>query len=125
MINFKDEKDMKLFFLMHPLLQMIIMDGSWWAYQRGLDYTITDTVSTIEQDKKLGRVSVSHSEKRAADLRSVNWAKSDKDDFKNYLSSKYGIHGAMSHSGKVKLVVLHDSGHGEHFHIQLHSKFKL
>ena len=125
MIKFDNEEDVKLFFLMHPLLQMILTDGAWWAYQRNLDFVLTDTISTVKEDKKLGRTSKSHSDKRAADLRSWNWPERDKLEFKEYLTGKYGINGALSHSGKIRLVVHHDSGHGEHFHIQLHSKFKL
>lgn len=125
MIKFKDPKDMKLFFMLHPLLQVILTDGSWWAYQRGLDYVITDTISSQEEDRRLKRRSTSHSQKRAADLRSRDWSYQDKQQFKEYLEGKYGAYGALSHAGKIRLVVLHDSGHGEHFHIQLHSKFRL
>ena len=125
MIKFKHDRDMKLFFLMHPLLQMIATDSAYWAYQRGLDYVVTATVTTIEEDKKLGRKSSSHSDKRAYDARSRNWSFRDKVEYKEWITSKYGAYGALSHSGRVRLVVHHDSGHGEHFHIQLHSKFKL
>ena len=124
-VKFKHDKDMKLFFLLHPLLQMILTDASFWAYNRGIDFVLTETVTTEAQDRKLGRVSKSHSEKRAADVRSRDWSKKDREDFQYYLTSKYGINGALSHSGKIRLVIFHDSGHGQHFHVQLHSKFKL
>lgn len=125
MIDFKHEEDIKLFFTLHPILQMILMDGAWWAYERGLDYTITATVSTLKIDQELGRKSPSHREKRASDLRSRNWPQERKVEFKKYLGDKYGEFSAVNSKGEKRLVVLHDSGHGEHFHIQIHSKFKL
>lgn len=125
MIKFKTRKVRNLFFDMHPLLQLIAIDSALWAYERGLVYVLTETVTTTAEDKILGRVSKSHSDKRAYDARSKNWSLRDKIEYKEYITSKYGIHGALSHSGKVRLVVHHDSGHGEHFHVQLHSKFKL
>ena len=40
-----------------------------WLEQQGYEGVITDTVSTKEEDNKLGRVSSSHREGRAFDVR--------------------------------------------------------
>lgn len=125
MIDFKDKEDMKLFFLLHPILQLIIIDGANWAHDRDLNYIITDTVSTEAEDIKLGRVSKSHRQKRACDVGCRGWSLRDIIELKEYLTNKYGHYGAMSYTGKINLVIVHDSGHGKHFHIQIHSRYKL
>lgn len=126
MIEFKHDKDMKLFFLMHPLLQIIATDGSYWAYKNGLDFVITETITTISDDSSKKRVSSSHREHRAFDLRSSGWSQEEIKNFEIYLSEKYrGLGAISSKTGKENLVEHHDSGYGPHFHIQIHSKFGL
>ncbi len=70
MLNFKNEKDRMLFTLLNPILIMIYADLHTYAKENyNIDLVITDTVSTPERDKQIGRVSTSHSEGRALDIR--------------------------------------------------------
>ena len=55
-MNFKHEKDMLLFTSLHPILIMIYADLNWYVKSRHfVDLTITETISTLAEDKKLNR----------------------------------------------------------------------
>ena len=120
---FKHVKDRTLLASVSPILLMIIGDAATWAYNHGLDFLITATKTTIEEDNSLNRKSSSHREGRAADISVRNWNRNQMGDLFIYLNEKYYEYGALSFSGKINLVVLHDSGYGKHFHIQIHKKF--
>jgi hypothetical protein len=74
--------------------------------------TITSTASTKEEDKKLGRKSTTHLEGRAIDVRTdvaghnfVNWMMNTPEG--NEYAKRY-----------IAKVYRHDSGHGDHYHIE-------
>lgn len=124
-MNFKDKKDMELFFQLHPLVMLVLVDMYSYCYDNKMPFTLTDTVSTIEEDRELNRVSSSHRTKRAADIRTNQWNHLELKDFVNYFSNKYKKIAAISGSGKPELIVVHDSGNGMHAHIQIHSRYSL
>jgi len=125
MTEIKNERDYKLFFQMHPILQLIVMDGANWAFENGLNYVITETVTTLEDDLKANRKTKTHRTKRACDVRSASWPKWARKAFINYLTEKYGEYAAVNTEGVKILVKDHDSGSGDHFHIQIHWKYAL
>ena len=89
----------------------------------GIPFVITATVSTLEEDKALGRKSRTHREARAFDLRSTVFTEIEREEFMKHFEHKYQTAAAITSNGKRSLIVHHNSGHGDHFHIQIHSKF--
>tara|TARA_R110002167_G_scaffold216993_2_gene421778 strand:- start:349 stop:744 length:396 start_codon:yes stop_codon:yes gene_type:complete len=126
-VNFKQEKDMLLFTSLHPILIMIYADLNWYAKSRHfVDLTITDTISTLAEDKKLNRTSSSHRECRALDIRTEQ---ADLDpfiisDLVNYINSKaeYKRFHYLSGGGQKRLAYFH-VGNAPHIHLSIHSQF--
>lgn len=127
-MNFKHEKDKMLFFKLHPILQLIIMDMNWYSVVNfGIPLTVTATISTELEDKKLGRVSSSHQHGIACDIRARILSKEQQKELSNYINSnkKYVDYKYLSRSGKKRLAFVHDNGNGIHFHTQIHRKFAI
>lgn len=124
MISFKNKKSKQRYFSLLPLTQLIITDVSWWANQRGLDVVITETVTTLEEDKELQRVSNSHLQGRAVDFSLIGWSEKDIKDCEKHFNEKYKEVSAYSlRTKKPVLIVPHDSGHGRHIHLQINRRF--
>lgn len=88
--------------------------------------TITDTVTTPDEDKALNRKSSTHREGRAFDISLKHWETKSITNFCEYFTAIYGHLGAVSGSdGKTKLIVVHDAGTGNHIHVQLNKAFKV
>jgi hypothetical protein len=96
-----------------------------YASVRGLPVSITETVTTPEEDQKLKRVSKSHAEGRAFDLSTRGWDEQDIALFMKNFNQKYAAVAAIGGSGKPTLIVRHDTGHGDHFHFQINAKYAL
>jgi hypothetical protein len=127
MFKFKDEKDMALFSFLHPALIMIYADMYLYAKEKyQVELVITDTISTPQQDRLLGRVSSAHQEGRALDIRSnyKNLNVFQLNEIINYTNNKwaYKKYHYMSNSGVTRLAYLH-THKGEHIHLAIHKKF--
>lgn len=97
-----------------------------WCQVRGIDPVVTETVTTIGEDNALKRVSSTHREGRAFDIRTRGWIKKDIEDFMAHFNDKHWSLGAISaKTGKPNLIVHHDAGTGPHFHVQLAKKYAL
>ena len=128
-MKFKDEKDMLLFTSLHPVLVMIYADLNWYARSRHfVELTVTDTISTLAEDKKLNRTSSSHRECRAIDIRTEQ---DDLDSFiiadlVNYINNKpeYKRFHYLSNSGSKRLAYYH-IGSAPHIHLAIHKQFGL
>jgi len=107
---------------MHPIALMIMFDMIQYLVSSGVNPVITSTVSTIQEDKELGRVSLTHRTGRAFDLSIKEWP----DNFTNYFvrrfKNKYGHYGAIV-NGSPSLIVDH-IGTARHLHIQINAKYK-
>lgn len=128
MIKFKDEKDMTLFFSLHSSLILIYADLNNYAHEKhGINLVITDTISTKEEDAKIGRVSTSHREKRALDFRANDLPQEVVKDLCNYINNKwaYRKYHYLSNSGVTRLAYPHGKGDNYHIHLAIHSKFAL
>lgn len=91
-----------------------------WAHSKYLDPVITETVTSLGEDLALARVSQSHLEGRAFDLRLKDWPENLRSELKIFFESKYGYLGAISKSdNKQNLVVIHGSGDNVHAHFQV------
>jgi len=123
-MQFKHRKDMELFFKLHPILMAIMVDMYSYCYDNNMPFVVTDTISTTQEDKELGRISSSHRTHRAADVRVRGWDNLELKDFQNYFNEKYKDVAAVSKSGDKNLFLVHNSGHGIR-HIQIHSKYSL
>ena len=127
MIKFKHDIDKMNFHLLHPVLIMIFADMAHYAQSRhNIDLVITDTISTPEQDLILGRVSKSHQEKRALDIRTKNIDPFIVQDIIEYINSKdaYLQYHYLSSTGKKRLAYYH-THKGDHIHLAIHSQFAI
>ena len=121
---FKTDFNAEGFSKLHPKMQEI----AEYAVKMSLDLgvkepMITETRTTVEIDKALGRVSESHSQGRAIDFRTWNMSESQLKSLNGLLTVKYGNIGALTKLGTRQLVVYHDIGKGPHFHIQIDRSF--
>lgn len=127
MIDFKNKEDMKLFSMLHPALIMIFTDMYNYAYEKHrVRLVVTQTITTKKQDDKLGRVSASHREHRAIDIRTRDIDVYLLHDIIDYINQKpeYEKYKYVSRSGHKRLAYYH-IGTAEHIHLAIHSKFKL
>ncbi len=123
---FKTLKIFARFKYMHPKLQEIALDAFNYAVVIGVEHPVfTETATTAAEDHALNRVSNTHHECRAFDLRVFDWSGEQIDAMIEYLNKKYGHLGALTKDGKRVVALYHDSGHGFHFHIQLDHLYAL
>ena len=124
--HFKTQANYDGFAKMHPKMQEVAKYAIDSALALGVkDPTITETKTTVELDKALGRVSSSHSEGRAIDFRTWNLTPEQLKTLAGLLNAKYGNIGAWTKLGNRQLVVHHDIGKGDHLHIQLDRTFSV
>lgn len=127
MIEFKSNRDVKLFSALHPVLIMIFADLYNYAYEKhNVRLVVTQTVTNKFIDQKLKRKSPAHSENRAIDIRTKGVDGFIVDDLKKYINSKieYKKYHYISNSGKSRLAYWH-IGSAEHLHLSIHSKFAI
>jgi len=126
MIKFKESKDVALFTYLHPALIMIFADLYNYTYEtHGVKLIVTQTVSTLREDRLLHRKSSAHLEKRAIDIRTRGLEKEVIKDIVSYVNNKksYSKYRYLSQSGKSRLAYWH-VGSAEHIHLAIHSKYK-
>lgn len=125
-VKFKQPKQGNTLMYLHPLIVMVMFDMASWTFERGIDFVVTDTISTVKKDAKLHRVSDAHRTMRAFDLRSRSFSDSELTDFLEYFNTKYIDIAQISYSdGRPRLVVVHGEGYNRHMHIGLHSRFSI
>lgn len=119
-VEFKHPELLKEYQLIHPKLQLILEDMAQFVVSHGHNFVITDLLSEELEDKKLKRVSKSHVEGRACDLRVRDWPLEFRKKFEDYFEKKYLKYAAISlKTGQANLIEIHDSGAGQHTHIQI------
>lgn len=122
-MKFKDDVVASGFEHMAPRAQELAIEMDQWTQTNyGIELTITATVSTHEEDRKLGRVSDTHRTGRAFDIRTRNLPDSLIAEFCAYFRKKYLKLGALV-SGQYQLIVYRPHGTGPHLHIQLKREF--
>ena len=128
MIHFKHSKDARLFSALHPIIIMIFSDLWVYAYEKhDIDLTVTQTISTAEEDKFLNRKSSSHRDSRAIDIRVKNLKKEIILDIVSYINSKaiYEKYKYLSFSGNKRLAFYHGEGLNAHIHLAINSKYTI
>lgn len=123
---FKHKRDEKLFLHLHPLILMVMFDMKYYCEKNDLPFLVTSTLSSIEEDEELGRMTSSHRTGRAFDLavRSNEWKSKDIAEFKEYFEEKFSDIAAFSKTTlRPALVVYGDKEHRDHMHIQINKRF--
>jgi len=121
---FKKKEDHIRVFHLHPIILMIMFDMKYYCDINNMNFNVTSTMSTIEEDIELSRKSSTHRTGRAFDLSLRDWGETEIKDFKNYFNQKYKYVAATNLRGEANLVLRHNSGHGDHIHVQIHSRYK-
>lgn len=128
MILFKENqvKELKVEFTqIEPALRKLLIEMAQWVTSKGHKFIITDLLSEKLEDEKLKRVSKSHQEGRAADIRVRDWPKDFRKLFEEYFEKRYSHIAAISKkSGTPNLIEIHDNGNGIHCHIQVRKQKK-
>ena len=123
LINFKEGFEKVLreeWNSLKPTAQGIANDMALYCYNHGKKFILTDILSDALEDKKLGRLSASHSEGRAFDFRTLGWSKDFIDKFEKHFETKYVKVAAVgATSGNRNLLEFHNNGNGDHGHCQI------
>jgi hypothetical protein len=102
------------------VLFSILIEMGYFCKARGHDFVVTATLSTPEEDQKLGRKSASHREGRAADIRTRDWPEAFLKTFIEEFEGKFGDYGAVSASdGKRRFLIDKSKTTSPHIHAQL------
>ncbi len=119
-IKFKTEKEKLEFPKIKPTLTFILLDMASFFNSNGYDFVITDVLSEVQEDRKLKRVSSSHREGRAVDVRvhgiPEEFLKTFEEKFERIYRNEAAI---SSKTGEPNLIVRHNVGAGDHLHIQV------
>lgn len=106
--------------LLKERAQIVMEDMALFCQSAGVEFIVTDIVSNPDEDKRLGRVSKSHSEFRAFDFRIWHWSKEFLAKFEQVFEHRYKHWAALSKETlQPNLIVYHDNGHGNHGHCQI------
>lgn len=119
-IKFKSEKEKSEFDKVKANLKFILLDMASYFNSFGYDFIITDLLSEVQDDKKLKRISSSHREGRAADVRVKGIPEDFLKTFEEKFEKIYRNEAAISlKTGEPNLILRHNIGSGDHLHIQI------
>jgi hypothetical protein len=120
---FKYKKDYKRYYYLHPLIVIVLLDMHHYCISKNLPFTITSTVTTIEEDNELERVSTSHRTGRAFDLSIRGWDEYNISNFVSYFNDKYRDIAAYTFNTNKPMLVVDHVGTARHLHVQIHKKY--
>ena len=111
----KDEVDINNLMSISPYLLEIFASFTLWSHQRGLPVVVTSII-----DDSVKRVSSTHKTGRAIDISARGWDKVSIKEAVEHFNFIYKRYGAVSYSdGQARAIVFHNSGYGDHFHLQV------
>lgn len=120
MINFKSDTEKEEFPRLRRRAQLIAFEMGQYCSDRGQTFVITDILSEASEDAILKRVSTSHKEGRAFDIRTSEWPEEFRKEFISHFSKKFKSWAALSKETLIPtLIVYHDNGNGIHCHVQI------
>lgn len=119
MIDFKTELVKERFKLVHPKLEALCKEMCTYTESHQYLFIITESVTTKAEDMALKRISETHRQRRAVDIRTMDWGRPFLQIFMDRFEGKYKFIGALNTKGERRLMVHHDIGLGEHIHLQL------
>jgi hypothetical protein len=118
-IYFKSESIRKEWAGTKPTLRLILADMKDYCVQYQMPFCITDLTSTEAEDIKYKRVSTTHRDGRAGDLRCKTWPEWFITQFCEHFESKYkSVAAQVGTELKSKLIVRH-VGTEDHLHVQI------
>lgn len=120
-VKFKHDYDKILLYQCHPLLITIVYDLAQFCRQYNYTPTITSTLSDPKIDKKLNRLSSTHRDGRAFDLRVNDMDMRLRKSIKEVFSAKYAKVAAINRYSEPRLIV----DKGNHLHWQLNRSYAL
>lgn len=101
-------------------LQIVLHDLDQFFDENNYELVITSVLSDPEKDKELGRVSSSHSEKRAFDFRTKGIPKEFLVKVEKLFEERYSHWAAISKStGLPNLIYYHGIGDNYHGHVSI------
>lgn len=104
--------------------QEVFYEMAEYCEDRKLPFVVTDSVSTMEEDRALSRVSDEHSQGRAFDISIRNWPQIALDDFVKFFEARFiSVAAIGKKSGQARLIFMHNSGFGVHMHVQVNRLF--
>lgn len=122
-MKFSSEKAAQRFNLMWPRTQELAIEMDAWAQEKyGIELTLTETFTTVAEDRELKRVSSTHRGGRAFDVRVKDLPDSLIAEFCAYFRKKYPTLGATA-NGQYQLIVYKPHGTGPHFHVQIRRNY--
>lgn len=122
---FKTETARSRFHLLHPKIQEIALDAYNYALTIGVLHPVfTDTVTTVDEDKKVAREHDQHRTRVAFDFRVIDWNGEQIDAMTEYLNERWAEFAYVTGSGVHQIAYYHDNGHGLHFHCAINAKYK-
>ena len=101
----------------------IMNDQAAWCEDRKIPYLITETVTTLDEDRNLKRTSRTHREGRAWDISVRGWLELAIEEFMREFSKRFEHVAAVGgKTGKPELIVRH-VGSADHMHVQIGKVF--
>ena len=102
---------------------VVLFDAQFFMMSNyNYNLTITSSISDMSKDLRLNRVSSSHRNRRALDIRKRDMTREMIDSLENYLEAKYKDIAAISKkTGKPNILVIES----DHLHLQIHKRYSM
>ncbi len=120
---FKTNKVKERSVYLNPFASYLILKMHLYCLNAELPFMVTDTVSTIEEDKRIGRKHSTHREGRAFDLSVKGWDADQILDFCNHFNEEYKEEAAISSKTLKPTLCVYHVGTAPHIHVQLARKY--
>lgn len=124
-MEFKDETVRDRYPRMHPYCREIAEEMAEWCEERKIPFVITETVTTLGEDNRLERASSTHRTGRAFDVRTKDWLEKAISEFMAEFERRFRHLGAVNKRGEVVFLLRHDTGRGDHIHVQIGATFAI
>jgi hypothetical protein len=123
-LEFKDKKVKDRSELMHYKCIQIMIEQCNYCESYGQPFVVTETATTAEEDAEKKRVSSSHREGRAWDIRTHHWKPEFIAQFVEHFEKLYNSIGAISSKDmKNRFMVDKSKTKSPHIHCQLSKQF--
>lgn len=125
--DIKDDHEAEELKYLHPYALLIFADIVRFCYDSKIPApTITSLLRTQEEEAAAGAESTSHLTRRAFDLRSKDYTKSQIESVCNYINTHWIKYAAKNSQGQIRGAIYHRvEGGAFHFHIQISAAFAL
>lgn len=118
-MRFKNKETQEEYPLIKERLKLVLDDINEFHIDHGRQMIVTDLISTEGEDKGLKRVSPSHRQGRAADLRTRHLDPIFIKEMVAHFNKKYESWAAISLRTNEPTLMVYHSGTGLHLHIQV------